>query len=116
MKFSHSFNDFEKSFGSFFNNNTDIEALLCANNGLSISSLYYARQNCIRIPESIDFIGFDGGEPFDLYSTPLSYVRQPIEEMGRKVVKLLTELMNDSSGMSQIMLDPELVIRGHRDC
>jgi len=116
IKFSHSFRDFENSFRSFINRHSDIEALLCANNGLSISSLYYASQNCIRIPEGIDFIGFDGGEPFDLYSTPLSYVRQPIEEMGREVVKLLTELMNDSSKVSHIMHDPELVIREGRDC
>ncbi len=55
IKFSHSFNDFEKSFGSFFNNNSDIETLSCANNGLSVSSLYYARQNCIRIAGLEDF-------------------------------------------------------------
>ncbi|HQG77140.1 MAG TPA: LacI family DNA-binding transcriptional regulator [Bacteroidales bacterium] len=115
MKFSHSYRDFENSIRAFFNKHSDTEALFCANNGLSINSLYYIRQNCIRIPGDIDFIGFDGGEPFDLYSTPLSFVRQPIEEMGKEVVRLLTDHMNGSTKISHIMLDPELVIRESRN-
>jgi len=116
IKFSHSYKDFENNFRAFLRKSRKIEALLCANNGLSIDSLYYAHQNCIKIPENIDFIGFDGGEPFDLYSTPLSYVKQPLDEMGREVVRLLIDLMNGSTKVSHIMLDPELIIRESIGC
>ena len=116
IKFTHSLKDFETSFKSFHNKNKNIEAILCANNGLSIDSLYYARHNCIKIPGDLDFFGFDGGDSFDLYSTPLSYVKQPLEEMGKEVVNLLIDLMNGSNKITHIMLDPSLVIRDTAGC
>jgi LacI family transcriptional regulator len=116
VKFSHSFKDFESYFRAFLSRNKKVDALLCANNGLSVDALYYLRQNCLKIPGNIDFVGFDGGESFDLYSPPLSFVKQPLEEMGREAVKLLADLMNGSTKVSHIMLDPEFVYRDNTGC
>lgn len=82
-----------------------------AGEDMSVNSLYYARENCTRIPEDIDFIGFDGKGLFDLYPGNLSYIRQPIDEMGHEVVKLLVETMNCSNLVSRIQIDPGLVTR-----
>lgn len=116
LKFSHLYKDFENHISLYRNKNKGIEAVLCANNGLSVNTLYYMRQNCIKIPDDIDFIGFDGGDSFDLYSPPLSFVKQPLEEMGKETVKLLTDLMKGSTKISHIMLDPEFVFRENSDC
>jgi len=116
LKFSHSYKDFESYFRAFLSRNKKVDALLCANNGLSIDALYYLRQNCLRIPENIDFLGFDGGEPFDLHSPPLSYVKQPLDEMGREAVKLLLDLMNGATKVSHTILEPEFVFRDGRGC
>ncbi|MFN8239286.1 MAG: substrate-binding domain-containing protein [Bacteroidales bacterium] len=116
LKFSHSFKDFESYFRAFLSRNKNVDALLCSNNGLSVDALYYLKQNCLRIPANIDFVGFDGGESFDLFTPPLSYVKQPLEEMGREAVKLLADLMNGSTKVSHIMLDPEFVYRDNTGC
>lgn len=111
IKFSHSQKDFDSALNNLLSTNKNIDAMVFANNGLSISSLYYAQKHCIKIPDEMGFIGFDGGDSFDLYSTPLSYVHQPLEEMGREAVKVLMDLINGSTKISHVMLNPSLVIR-----
>ena len=91
-------------------------ALIFATNALSISGLYCAQNKCVEIPEDIAFIGFDGGECFDLFNPPLSFVQQPLEEMGKESFRVLLDLMKGSSKISQIILSPNLIVRELREC
>jgi LacI family transcriptional regulator len=114
--FDHSRAKFENSLEAFLRKNMDIEAILFANNGLSLSGLYYLQKHCIKIPRDIAFIGFDGGEVFDLYSTPLSFVKQPLEEIGKEAVKVLMEIIKRPDKITQIILDSTLVVRESAGC
>jgi LacI family transcriptional regulator len=116
VKFGNSQGDIENVLGNFLTRNKKTDAMVFANNGLSVAGLYFAQNNCIRIPEEMGFIGFDGGESFDLYSSPLSYIKQPLEEMGKEAVNVLMDLINGSTKISHIMLNPALVIRKSQDC
>lgn len=116
IKFEHSQAETENSLKAFFNKRKNIEAIIFANNGLSLSGLYYMQKNCIKIPRDIEFIGFDGGEVFDLYANPLSYVKQPLEEMGKEAVKVLMDIIKGPNKITQIMLDSTLVIREPIGC
>ena len=66
-----------------------VDALIFANNTLTIEGLYMIRETCLRVPEDVALFGFDGGNAFDLFTPPVSYVRQPITEMGRQAFQLL---------------------------
>jgi LacI family transcriptional regulator len=116
VKFEHSRVEAENSLKAFFNKNQNTEAIIFANNGLSLDGLYYMHKHCIKVPKDISFVGFDGGEVFDLYPTPLSYVKQPLEEMGREAVKVLMGLLNGPNKITQIMLDSSLIIRESTGC
>ena len=70
----------------------------------------------MKIPEDIAFIGFDGGESFDLFSPPLSYVQQPLEEMAKEAFSVLISLINGPRKITQIMLSPTLIIRKSKEC
>lgn len=114
--FDHSRAKVENSLEAFLSKKKNIEAILFANNGLSLSGLYYMQKHCIKIPRDIAFIGFDGGEVFDLCSTPLSFVKQPLEEIGKEAVKVLMEIIKRPDRITQIMLDSTLVVRESDDC
>jgi LacI family transcriptional regulator len=116
VKFKHSQTETENSLKALLNKNKNTEAIIFANNGLSLAGLYYMQKHCIKIPKDIAFIGFDGGEAFDLYATPLSYVKQPLEEMGREAVKVLMDLLTGPNKITQIMLDSTLIIRKSIEC
>ena len=111
VKFEHSRKEVEIALNDHFKRNKDTEAMIFANNGLSLEGLFYLQNHAINIPRDIAFIGFDGGEVFDLYCTPLSYVKQPLEEMGKEAVRVLMESMKGSNKIIQIMHDSELILR-----
>jgi len=116
IKFEHSRTETENSLKAVLTKKKNIEAIVFANNGLSLAGLYYMQKHCIKIPGDMAFIGFDGGEAFDLYSTPLSYVKQPLEEMGKEAVKILIDIIKGPNKITQIMLDSELIIRESSGC
>jgi len=111
VPFQHSQKEMVISLNNFFKRNRDTEAMIFANNGLSLEGLYYMQKSAINIPGDIAFIGFDGGEAFDLYSTPLSYVRQPLAEMGKEAVRVLMDNINGLNKINQVMLNASLVLR-----
>ena len=91
-------------------------ALLFATNTLSISGLFCMQKHCLKIPKDIAFIGFDGGECFDIHSPPLSFVQQPLEEMGKESFNVLMNLINGSNKVTRIILSPVLVTRESSSC
>jgi LacI family transcriptional regulator len=108
--------DIENVFTNYVHTENKNIALIFATNALSISGLYSSQNKCVKIPEDIAFIGFDGGECFDLYNPPLSFVQQPLEEMGKESFRVLLDLMKGSNKISQIILSPNLIVRELRKC
>jgi LacI family transcriptional regulator len=111
IRLDQSHKDMEIAFNELILEEKKTDALICATNALSVSALICAKKNNIIIPDYIAFIGFDGGECFDLYHSPLTYVKQPLEEMGKEAFRVLLDLINGSSKTSHIMLNPTLIIR-----
>lgn len=68
-----------------------VDALIFSNNTLTIEGLYIMRDLHCQIPEDVAVFGYDGGEVFDLYNPPISYMKQPIMDMGREAVNILVE-------------------------
>lgn len=116
IRYEHCREDMEDTFREFLVENKNTHAFLFATNALSISGLYCIQKNCLKIPGDIAFIGFDGGESFDLFSPPLSFVQQPLEEMAKEAFSVLLSLINGSRKITQIRLSPTLIIRKSNVC
>ena len=87
------------------------KALIFATNALSVYGLYCIQKNSLKIPDDLAFFGFDGGESFDLFDPPLSFVQQPLEEMGKESFNVLLNVIKGSSKITQVMLSPSLIVR-----
>jgi LacI family transcriptional regulator len=111
IRFEHSQKDMEAIFSDLIVDDKKADAIICATNALSVSALISVKKNNIIIPDDMAMIGFDGGECFDLYHSPLTYVKQPMEEMGKEAFRVLLDLINGSSKTSHIILHPTLIIR-----
>ncbi len=62
----------------------ETEAIVFATNTLSIAGLYAIQRNNIHIPDDLLVIGFDGNEAFDFFSPPITYIEQPLMDIGKK--------------------------------
>ncbi|MDF1570846.1 MAG: substrate-binding domain-containing protein [Bacteroidales bacterium] len=91
--------------------------LIFANKALALAGLYCIRQRSLKVPDDVDFVGYDGGEAFDLFSPPLTYIRQPVTQMGKCAFSILMGLIN-GNGKGEVRKEwllPELIIRNTGD-
>jgi LacI family transcriptional regulator len=111
IRYEHTQDDIDHAINGLLAAEKKTEAIFFATNTLSIAGLVSITKNNLLIPEQLAVVGFDGGEVFDLYRTPLTFVKQPVEEMGREAFKVLVELFNGSTKTSHVILQPTLEIR-----
>jgi len=88
-----------------------VDALIFATNALTISGLYSIKKLNLKVPEELAIIGFDGNAAFDFFSSPITYIEQPIEEIGKEAVRVLVDQINGSTKVSQIKLRHQLIKR-----
>ncbi|NBC86928.1 MAG: substrate-binding domain-containing protein [Bacteroidetes bacterium] len=87
-------------------------ALFAANNQLALGVLESVREHDLRIPEDIAVVTFDDAPWAKLLDPPLTTVRQPSYEMGRRAADLLFDrIASPDRAAALIVLQPELVVR-----
>ena len=103
--------EIKKIFTNFVSGKKQVECMLFANNEISVASLYCIQEKKIKIPDELSIIGFDGGEAFDFFYNPVTYIKQPIDLMVKESVRMLIDQINGSSEISQVILKSELIKR-----
>ena len=87
-------------------------AILAFNDNLAIGTVQAARTRGVRVPEDLSVVGFDDVELATIVSPALTTVRQPLAEMGRTAVSLLTRLLEGQRIETlHIELGTRLVVR-----
>lgn len=104
--------DFRKKFVDLLNPDRQAEAILFSTNTLSIMGLKIINELDFAIPEDIAVFCFDQSESYDLFYCPISYVKQPLGEIGKEAVRvLLDQLTGKEQADQQVMLDVEIIAR-----
>ena len=87
-------------------------AIFCSNDLLAIGAFRAAEKLKLRVPEDISIAGFDG-LVFDLVTkTPLTTVRQPVYEAGKRLAaRLLERIKTPELPIEKSLISPELIIR-----
>jgi len=65
----------------------------------------------VRVPEELSVVGFDDLSIAPFLAPPLTTIRQPGAEMGRRAAEILMELLEGKEREAQIAVPGELVIR-----
>lgn len=90
-------------------------ALLVANGLLTLGALEAIQEEGLRMPDDIAIIGYDDMPWARALNPPLTTVRQPGYELGRRAMELLLERVREPDrSTTVVMLHPELVVR--RSC
>ncbi len=87
-------------------------ALLCFNDDLALGALRAFQEEKISVPHEVAVIGFDGIERGKYSHPPITTIRQPLEQMGREMVKVVIGLIRgELQAPVQVRFEPQLVIR-----
>jgi DNA-binding LacI/PurR family transcriptional regulator len=64
-----------------------------------------------RVPDDVAVVGFDDVAVAATATPPLTTVRQPVEEMGREMTKMLLERIAGGGERESLVVPTELVVR-----
>ena len=87
-------------------------ALLVGNNLMTLGALETIHAAGLRIPDDVAVVGYDDMPWATAFNPPLTAVRQPGRELGRRAAELLLARIDDPSRSTTLVtLKPELVVR-----
>jgi LacI family transcriptional regulator len=87
-------------------------AIFAFNDPLAIGAMQAALARNLRVPQDLSVVGFDDTAEAELVTPALTTVRQPLAEMGRMAVSLLTRLLeNHRFEALHVELATELIVR-----
>ena len=89
-----------------------IDAVFCASDLMAAGAMRTLRGAGRRIPRDVAVVGFDDSPVARHTEPPMTSVRQPTEEMGREMARLLLEeIASPGRSHRQVILSTELVVR-----
>jgi DNA-binding LacI/PurR family transcriptional regulator len=88
-------------------------AIIALSDVIAFGLIEAAREAGLRIPEDVAVVGFDDVEASQMVNPPLTTVRQPIREKGRRAAELFVQMLRADSppAVQHIQLPVELVVR-----
>lgn len=90
-------------------------ALFVTNNLMTLGALHAFRERGLQCPDDVGLIGFDDHDWADIFTPPLTTVRQPTYELGKAAAQLLVRLIEegaDNEHHDEIILPTKLIVRG----
>jgi LacI family transcriptional regulator len=87
-------------------------AIFAANDNMAVGAIQAARARGLRVPEDLSIVGYDDSEQASIVTPALTTVRQPLEELGRTAVSLLTRVLDKQRVEAlHVELATKLVVR-----
>ncbi len=86
-------------------------AVICANDLLALGVLQEMTRHGVRVPDECAIVGYDDIEFAAAAAVPLTSVRKPRQELGRRAAELLLAEAGDDHVHEQIVYEPVLVVR-----
>ena len=108
---SNDMEEIQKGVKEMLNLEEPIDGIVFASNIIAAHGLRYINSLPIRVPDDLAIVSFDETEALDLFYAPLTYIRQPLREMGAMATKILLENIASNNRITQVDMEPELIIR-----
>lgn len=88
-------------------------ALVCASDLMALGAMRSVRSHGMSVPRDVSIVGYDDSPLMSFTDPPLTTLRQPVQSLARiAVAMLLAEIRGEPATRSEMLVDPELVVRG----
>jgi LacI family transcriptional regulator len=97
----------------FLEEQSGATAIFASSDEIAIGLIEVMRSREISVPGDLSLIGFDDVGPLHLFSPPLTVIRQPVREIGRRSLELLlgTNWQEWKPSASEELVPVEIVVR-----
>lgn len=87
-------------------------AIFAANDQLALGVVRALTEAGVSVPGRVSVVGYDDVEGSAYFNPPLTSVRQPFEDLGRRCVEILARDSGEADDGLGLPIVPELVVRG----
>lgn len=102
----------ERAMRDLLNREPEVDAVFAASDLMAVGALRALRAAGRRVPDDVAVVGFDDSHAARLTDPQLTSVRQPMDDIGRSLARLLlTQLENPGKQPASLVLPTELVVR-----
>lgn len=102
----------EKAMNELLEKKLGVDAIFFASNTLALHGLKLLNSRSYKIPDDLAVLCFDEGDAFDFFYSPLTFVDQPLLEVGMEAVRILVDqIKNKAQNKRQLLISSKLVIR-----
>ncbi|WP_310587198.1 LacI family DNA-binding transcriptional regulator [Arcticibacterium luteifluviistationis] len=110
VEFENLENEVKRAIDGFLKMENRPEALMFATYGLAINGLRYINELKLKVPDDFAIVSFGQAEIFELYYCPITYLLQPLEDLGVKAVDVLLNKINDKeTPLTQVLMKAKLI-------
>ena len=89
-----------------------VTAIFASNDFSAMGALSGIKEAGLSVPEDISLAGYDDIEFVSFLEVPLTTVRQPVEEIGKRAAQIIHEIVQSDDCSPKVeILKPELIIR-----
>ncbi len=88
-----------------------VTAIYATSDSLAIGACRAVLEAGKKIPEDISVAGYDGIDMGEYYNPKLTTIKQPVEEMAKKTIRLLLDVIAERQEHQQIIFPAELIVR-----
>jgi LacI family transcriptional regulator len=103
--------EIEKAVKDVLNGDEPVDGLVFTSNIIAAHGLKFINTLPIKVPDDLAIVSFDETEALDLFYAPLTYIKQPLREMGAMATKILLENIGSNNRITQVDMEPELIVR-----
>ncbi|GHH45677.1 LacI family DNA-binding transcriptional regulator [Streptomyces candidus] len=89
----------------------DLDAVFAASDLMAVGALAELRRQDRQVPGDVAVVGFEDSVLARHTHPPLTTVRQPVEELGRTMARILTDITRHGAERQQVTLPTRLVVR-----
>ncbi len=93
-----------------------LDAVIAANDAMALGAMEALRRRKVRVPYEVSVVGFGDSEDGRLATPPLTTVRIPARELGRRAVEMLLALIAEESVPPKLTVSTRLVRRRSCGC
>jgi len=89
-----------------------VDAFFFATNSLAVQGIREIIRLHVKVPDELAVISFDEAEAFDFFYSPITYIKQSLEDIGKYAVQLALESISPKEATPrEVIVDTSLVIR-----
>jgi len=88
-----------------------VTAVFVANDQMALGVLHALHQAGIAVPGQVSVVGFDDMPEAEFFLPALTTIRQEFNELGRRGLRALVEMIDGSEVIAEIRVSPTLVVR-----